>query len=411
MKRSVGLILATTIFAAACSNSGATDSTESTDSSQSTPSSQVTDSTTQSGTAAETIPPVVVEGQDVVSALADPSSNTFADPLIPLERIRSGGPPPDGIPPIESPFFVSASQIDWLADNEPVLVLEYEGEARAYPIQIMTWHEIVNDVYNGVPVTVSYCPLCNSATAYVARLADGTDTTFGTSGKLYNSSLIMYDRSTESLWTHFDGKAVVGSLVGEQLELLPVSTVSWADFKENFGLDALVLSKTTGFLRDYGRNPYVGYDNIDVNPFLFDGELDGRLAAQTRVVAVRGEESVVIPQELLGERRVIEFTLDGEDLVALFIPGTSTALETNAISDGRDVGATGVFRSALGSTPVNLLASDTEDRFVDQLGNVYNIAGKVLEGPNAGEQLERVEALNTFWFAIAAFRPDSIILA
>ena len=138
---------------------------------------------------------------------------SFPPPLVDVSRIRSGGPPPDGIPPIEDPKFDIASGVDWLEETEPVLFVEVDGDARAYPLQVMTWHEIVNDTFGEIPVTVSYCPLCNSALAYDRRL-EGRVLDFGTSGRLFNSSLVMYDRQTESLWTHFDGRAVVGALTG-----------------------------------------------------------------------------------------------------------------------------------------------------------------------------------------------------
>ena len=155
----------------------------------------------------------------LASALTSMDNPRFPEPLVDIERIRSGGPPPDGIPPIDSPVFQTADSVDWLQCNEPVLVLQVGDDARAYPIQVMTWHELVNDTFGDVPVTVSYCPLCNSALAYRRDLGDRIFT-FGTSGRLFNSSLVMYDRQTESLWTHFNGAAVVGVLTGTQLELL-----------------------------------------------------------------------------------------------------------------------------------------------------------------------------------------------
>src|ERR687891_499890 len=150
--------------------------------------------------------------------------------LVPLDEIISGGPPPDGIPAIDRPAFVSPSEAArWLVPKEPVLAVQVKGDARAYPLQILMWHEIVNDVVGGVPVTVTYCPLCNSGIVF-ERVVDGTTLDFGTSGKLYKSDLVMYDRQTESLWSHFTGQAVIGTLTGAQLELIPMSTVSWSDW-------------------------------------------------------------------------------------------------------------------------------------------------------------------------------------
>ena len=133
--------------------------------------------------------------EDVPSALEQFSGDGLPEPLIPATDLLDGGPPPDGIPPIDEPRFHEAREVDFLADAEPVLAVEVEGESRAYPVQIMIWHEIVNDVVGGVPVAVTYCPLCNSAVSY-ERVIDGHETTFGTSGRLFASALVMYDRAT-----------------------------------------------------------------------------------------------------------------------------------------------------------------------------------------------------------------------
>jgi hypothetical protein len=252
-----------------------------------------------------TVPQIESSGAvDVPSGLRSPEDPSHPEPLVDSARVRSGGPPPDGIPPIDDPRFEPADTVGWLEDREPVLVIDVDGEARAYPIQIMTWHELVNDTFGDRPVTVSYCPLCNSAVAYDRRLpSQDLILDFGTSGRLYNSALVMYDRQTETLWSHFTGEGILGHLTGEVLELLPVATVSWAEFRDAHP-QGLVLSRETGFERDYGRNPYPGYDDVDSSPFLFDGDADPRLPAQARVVAVRGEvDSVAVVTEHLFDER------------------------------------------------------------------------------------------------------------
>ncbi len=350
------------------------------------------------------------EVEDVPSALNSMTDDAFPPPLVDPNEIISGGPPPDGIPPLDDPFFEPADAVNWLEPNEPVLSLEIDGEARAYPVQIMTWHEIVNDSIGGTPVTVSYCPLCNSAVAYDRRLGDRV-LDFGTSGMLFNSSLVMYDRQTQSLWTHFDGSAVVGFLTGETLDTFPVATVSWADFVDAHP-DGLVLSRATGFERDYGRNPYLGYDDPDSTPFLFDGELDDRLQPQTRVVAIRGKtETVAIEQGPLVEAGVQAVTLDGTDLVVFASPGTNSALDSSRIVDGRDIGATGVFESAVDGLALTFTQT-ADDRWTDdQTGSKWNLFGLSVDGELAGTQLAAVPHLNTFWFAIAAFEPDTLVVA
>jgi len=335
---------------------------------------------------------------DVASALDDPEHESFPPALIDVELVISGGPPPDGIPPIDQPNYATIEDTDFLADTEPVLVLDINGDVRAFPLQIMTWHEIVNDTIGDVPVTISFCPLCTSAVAF-ERTIDGEVTTFGTSGH----------RLTETLWTHFDGRAVIGALTGVELTKRPMQTVSWGSFKESFP-DGIVLTRDTGFGRDYGRNPYPGYDAVGERPFLFVGEIDGQLAGKERVLAVRGEETKVLQTSLLAEVSTVTFQLDGVDVVALHAAGTASALDTPTLADGRDVGATGVFVAAIAGETVDL-TTNNDGTFNDSAsGSNFDIFGLALDGPLAGSQLEPVEAVDTFWFAIAAFTPDADII-
>jgi hypothetical protein len=168
--------------------------------------------------------------ESVPSALDAAGGAGLPAPLVDPHEIISGGPPPDGIPSIDRPTFLKAGDVGFLRDGEPVLSLRVGDDARAYPVQILIWHEVVNDTVGGVPVAVSYCPLCNSAIAYDRRLGDRV-LEFGTSGRLYHSALVMYDRQTQSLWSHFSGQAIAGVLTGAQLRLFPVSTVSWAEWR------------------------------------------------------------------------------------------------------------------------------------------------------------------------------------
>jgi hypothetical protein len=219
------------------------------------------------------------------SALDDPTGPGLPKPLVDPNEIIEGGPPPDGIPAIDRPRFVRAADVRFLRDREAVIAVNVAGEDRAYPIRILIWHEIVNDTVGGIPVAITYCPLCNTAIVYDRRV--GTDIVdFGTSGKLYNSDLVMYDRQTRSLWVQFLGRAVAGVQTGTQLRAYPAQTLSWGDWQKAHPT-GWVLSKDTGFQRDYGLNPYPGYDGIGRQPFLFHKPTDGRLAAMTRVVGLR----------------------------------------------------------------------------------------------------------------------------
>ena len=327
---------------------------------------------------------------------------------IEYEELLSGGPPRDGIPSIDAPQFVLADEAaGWLADNEPVIALEIDGDARAYPLQILMWHEIVNDEVGGVPVAVTFCPLCNAAITFDRQL-DGEVYEFGTSGLLRNSDLVMYDRTTESLWQQLTGEAIVGDLAGEQLAFLPSAIVSAADFGAAYPLGR-VLSRDTGYARDYGRNPYAGYDTIGQSPFLFTGEVDGRLAAMSRVVTVDiGGVDVAYPLSILAQVGVIHDGPGGTELVVFHARGTSSALGDSTIAEAADVGATGVFDPHLDGR--RLTFEQVEGRIVDEeTGSTWNVLGQAIDGPLAGESLRPIVHGDHFWFAWAAFKPDTII--
>ena len=196
-------------------------------------------------------------------------STDFSNASVPLAEIVSGGPPRDGIPPIDDPDFVPVPQATGLADTEPVIGVTVNGAAKAYPLRILIWHEIVNDNVGGVPVAVTFCPLCNAAMVFDRR-AGARVLDFGTTGMLRHSDLVMYDRQTETWWQQATGVGIVGGLTGAKLEFVPSQIVGLDQFAEAHP-DGVVLSRDTGFSRDYGRNPYVGYDTVDQQPFLFQG--------------------------------------------------------------------------------------------------------------------------------------------
>lgn len=252
----------------------------------------------------------------------------FSRHSVPLEEIISGGPPRDGIPSIDDPRFVPLVDATDLAPREPVLGLNVGGDARAYPIRILMWHEIVNDIVGGVPVAVTYCPLCNSGVVFDRR-AGGHLLDFGTSGRLRHSDMIMYDRQTESLWQQFLGEAVVGELTGIVLERLPVRLESLERFAGRHP-DGQVLVPTNPRARAYGRNPYVGYDG-EAWPFLYRGDYDGSVPPMARVVAI-GNNAWSL--DLLRARGRIE----ADGLVLTWTPGQASALDTADITAGADVG-------------------------------------------------------------------------
>ena len=311
----------------------------------------------------------------------------------------------DGIPAIDVPSFLSVADVDFLGDREPVVSVQVNGDVRAYPLQILTWHEIVNDNIGGRPIVVTFCPLCNTALAFDA-VVDGQVLDFGVSGFLRNSDLIMYDRQTETWWQQVTGEGIVGSLTGTQLTPVSAQIVAWQDFRDSFP-EGQVLSPITGFNRPYGNNPYPGYDDIDSSPFLFSGESDGRLAAMERVVTVDlGDEVVAYPFATISELGVVHDKVGGTDIVVLHASGTASALDGANIANSRDVGASGVFSPAVDGQLLTFTRQD--DGFVDnETGSVWNIFGEAISGELAGTQLEPIVSANHFWFAWAAFQPET----
>ncbi|MBD8870422.1 DUF3179 domain-containing protein [Nocardioides donggukensis] len=346
-------------------------------------------------------------GSGTASALDDPSDPSFPDPLIDLDDLLSGGPPPDGIPSIDEPTFQDVADVDWLEDDEPVMSLTVGGETRAYPIRIMTWHEIVNDTVGGAPVTVTYCPLCNSGVAF-GRIVDGEPTTFGVSGKLYADNLVMFDRRTESLWPQLTGQASVGALTGTQLDSIPMGSVGWAQFRTEHP-DATVLSRDTGFERDYGLNPYVGYDDPDTDPiFPLPGEADERLPAKARVVGVtRRGESAAVPRDALAEAGVASLTLGGDRVVLWHVPGQRSALDSREIPEGEEIGTVAVFDPSVGKRSLDFERTRSGETVDEQTGSTWNVFGRATSGPLKGRELRPITHLDTFWFAWVAFQPDT----
>ncbi len=333
----------------------------------------------------------------------------FSQHSVPYEEISSGGPPKDGIPAIDEPNFVEVEEAgQWLEPQEPVIQVEVGGEARAYPIQVITWHEIVNDRIGGEPVTVTFCPLCNTAIAFEGE-ANGRELDFGTTGRLRFSNLIMYDRQTESWWQQATGEAIAGELTGSELRAIPSPIVSWEDFRSSHP-EAKVLSRDTGYGRDYGQNPYAGYDDVDSSPFLYDGpETPGELPPMARVITVDDEdEPVAYPYMILEDSPAVNDSVDGEPVAVFWQEGTASALDESSIDAGRDVGSAAVYSRELDGR--TLTFRHEEGRILDeQTESEWSILGEAVGGELEGEKLEAVASIDHFWFSWAAFRPETRI--
>lgn len=304
-------------------------------------------------TAALALAALAVSASTVGSCLAEPSSwraewprTDFSRYTVPLQEIKSGGPPKDGIRSIDAPRFERLSNgaaSGWaarIADAEPVISFAIGDDARAYPLSVLIWHEIVNDVVGGTPVAVTYCPLCNASLVF-DRTLDNRILDFGTTGKLRNSDLVMYDRQTESWWQQFGGDAIVGVMSGKHLHLVPSRLESFGRFRQRFP-HGQVLIPNDPHARNYGTNPYGGYDASGQTPFLYDGSLPNGIDPMERVVAVETRPGYheAWSLTLLRERGMIE----SGDVVLKWETGQTSALDKQTVAAGRDVGNVTVRR-------------------------------------------------------------------
>ncbi|MDQ7030047.1 MAG: DUF3179 domain-containing protein [Ardenticatenia bacterium] len=353
--------------------------------------------------------PTVPSGDPPPLAIRRQFRTDFTKYSVPYSEIISGGVPKDGIPAIDDPVFVRVEEANaWLNPMEPVIFFSLGNDARAYPIQILIWHEIVNDVVDEVPVLITFCPLCNTAIAFL-RTVNGQVLDFGTTGLLRYSNLIMYDRQTESWWQQITGEAIVGELTGTTLDFLPASIISWEEFKSIYP-EGQVLSRETGYSRPYGENPYAGYDDINRSPFLYVGpETPKKLLPMARVLSLDlNGESVVYPYEILEQVHVVNDTVGGEPVVVFWHPGTASPLDAPFIAEGRDVGAAAAFRRTLNGRTLTFTLQG--ERLVDEeTGSEWTVVGRAVSGPLKGQQLESLVAITQFWFSRAAFNPDTRI--
>ena len=334
----------------------------------------------------------------------------FSNSIIDLEELLVGIPisdPRDAIPPIDNPRFEAVSESDWIEDQEPGVLIEIEGDARFYPLSVMTRHEIVNDEIAGVPVAVTYCPLCNTALVFDRRF-EGETLRLGVSGLLRNSDLVMWDDITQTLWQQVTGEAIVGKHAGESLTPLASAIVRWADFRDTHP-DGQALSSDQGFGLVYGSNPYEFYSSRGRPYNFYSGEIDDRFPALERVVgiSVNGIDKAY-PFSLINKVRVVHDNLGGQELVVFWgASDTADALDSGLIADAIGIGTGIVYNPVVDGERLTFVASgDTE--FVDnETGTTWSILGKATSGELAGEELELLPHRNEFWFAWQAFFPEA----
>ena len=310
--------------------------------------------------------------------------------LIPLDKIKGGGPPKDGIPSIDNPVFATVSDSQFMSDSDTVIGLEINGQAKAYPLFILVWHEIVNDKVGGLPVSVTYCPLCYTNQVF-ERIIDGQEVEFGTSGKLYNSNLLMYDRLTESYWSQALGLAVKGELTGYQLDLVPFDVITWGDWKA-LHPDTLVLTTETGHLRSYATDPYGNYYT---------------------------EPRIMFPVEYSDDRMHPKEIIIGFNLDEIYKAYKQNDIESQIVIND-SVGDTSIMLVSLYSENSRAFERVIDEEVLDfeytngklvdtQTNSEWNYDGLAISGQYEGKQLERLPIEPGFWFEWVAFHPQTLV--
>lgn len=248
--------------------------------------------------------------------------------LIPLAAIERGGPPRDGIPAIDSPRFTTIGNANWLHPDDRVLGIYRNSIARAYPIAILNWHEIVNDTIGDEPIVVTFCPLCGSGMAFKSKV-NNRRLRFAVSGLLYESDVLLYDRETESLWSQIMSKAVTGKLKGIELQQIALTLTTWQDWKTRFP-DSMVLSRETGFQRDYTRNPYQGYGSSRSLEFSVSNQ-DNRLHPKAWVIGLKrnGHFKAYPFDELAKTSGIVREKFNGAEIVVHYDSASRAAVITD----------------------------------------------------------------------------------
>lgn len=330
----------------------------------------------------------VADGIPNVSVVTESNERS---PLVPLDQIVSGGPPRDGIPSIDNPKFTTAPEADkFLQGSDLVIGLDINGDVRAYPLQILVWHEIVNDKVGGTPVAVTYCPLCFTNQVF-ERVVDGQVVEFGTSGKLYNSNLVMYDRTSESYWSQALGQAIVGDYSGEKLQRVPFDLAYWEEWKQLYP-NSKVLSRDTGFGRPYGADPYGGYYTSPDVLFPISNK-DDRLGVKEIVVGLEND-GIYKAYKLddIETDKVINDEIGGKPIVLFSLNPFMVR----------------AFDSKINGQVLEFEYEPANRIFIDkQTNSQWNFDGVSTEGPMKGNELIRLPFDEGFWFEWTAFHPET----
>ena len=320
--------------------------------------------------------------------------NSSNDWLYPISEIRDGGPGKDGIPSIDAPNFVGADKASSiLSDNLLVIGIKVDDETRAYPHFILDWHEIVNDDVNGVDVALSLCPLTGTSIGW-SRIVNGSKTTFGVSGKLYNNNLIPYDRATNSNWSQVGLQCINGSLIGQRPELVTVLETTWGVWKTMYP-DTKVMTTNTGFSRNYGVYPYGDYRTNNSYLIFPLTKIDGRIPAKERVHSIiNDDEAKVYKFSAFANGNTLRDVYQGKDILLVGDNTTIASFELDGTS---------------GPLDFEYDYNGSEGFFKDNEGTIWNVFGEAISGPGQGNKLKSTPSFIAYWFSIGAFYPNAEI--
>ena len=335
------------------------------------------------------------------SLLIGQSNAQLQKHIVPLDQIASGGPPPDGIPSIDKPKFVTVQEAgnNFLSDSDLVLGVNINGDTRAYPLLILVWHEIVNDKVGGIPVAVTYCPLCFTNQVFNSTVGNNQILQFGTSGKLYNSNLVMYDRTSKSLWSQALGEGIVGKYAGQKLQRIPFDIAYWKDWKQLYP-SSKVLSKDTGFSRPYGADPYDDYYTSGQLYFPVSNH-DDRLELKEKVIGLvddvegKGQYKAYKLQQI-ETRKVINDEINGKPITLFSLHPAMVRAYHRIVVEGK------VLEFEYNNNSNNKITDK-------QTGTEWNFDGEAVNGTLKGKHLTRLPFDEGFWFEWVAFHPQTAI--